>query len=204
MKRLLAPLVLLLAAVPALAGGSSAPAAAGLKKAVFAGGCFWCMEPPFDKTPGVVSTTSGYTGGAKANPTYEEVSSGGTGHAEAVAVVYDPQKVSYRQLLEIFWRNVDPFDPAGQFCDKGSQYRSAIYVHDAEERRHAEETKKSIQEKFRKPVVTEIAAAATFYPAEDYHQGYYEKNPIRYRFYRNGCGRDRRLEEIWGKSAEKH
>ncbi|MEA2559788.1 MAG: peptide-methionine (S)-S-oxide reductase [Acidobacteriota bacterium] len=171
----------------------------GLAKATFAGGCFWCMEPPFDKLDGVVSTTSGYTGGTKKNPTYEEVSDGGTGHAESVQVVYDPSKVSYAKLLEVYWHNVDPLTANAQFCDHGNQYRTAIFVHDAEQKRLAEESKAQVQKKFvERKVVTEIVPASTFYPAEGYHQDYYEKNPIRYKFYRTSCGRDARLEELWG------
>jgi peptide-methionine (S)-S-oxide reductase len=172
-----------------------------LAKATFAGGCFWCMEPPFDKLDGVVSTTSGYTGGAKKNPTYEEVSSGGTGHTEAVQIVYDPSKVSYAKLLEVFWHNVDPTVANRQFCDVGEQYRTAIFYHGAEQKRLSEQTRAEVQKKLGKTVQTEIAAASTFYPAEEYHQDYYEKNPIRYKFYRNGCGRDARLKEIWGEAA---
>ena len=185
--------------------GSDRPAAAqaakkGRAKATFAGGCFWCMEPPYDKLPGVVSTTSGYIGGTKKNPTYEEVSAGTTGHAEAVQVVYDPAKVSYAKLLDVFWRNVDPLTANAQFCDHGDQYRTAIFVHDAEQKRLAEESKAQVQKKFiERKVVTEITQAAVFYPAEEYHQDYYEKNPIRYKFYRTSCGRDARLEELWGK-----
>jgi len=184
--------------------GLSAPAAppksAPLAKATFAGGCFWCMEGPFDRVPGVVSTTSGYTGGSKRNPTYEEVSSGGTGHAESVEVVFDPAKVSYAKLLDVYWHNVDPFDPAGQFCDKGEQYHAFIFTHDAEQARLAEESKKAVEKRFSRPVTTEIVPAKEFWPAEDYHQDYYVKNPLRYKFYRHGCGRDRRLEELWGKA----
>ena len=172
-------------------------------KATFAGGCFWCMEPPFDKLPGVISTTSGYTGGTKKNPTYEEVSAGSTGHAEAVQVVYDPSKVSYAKLLEVFWHNVDPLTPDAQFCDHGDQYRTGIFVHDAEQKRLAEESKAGVQKKFvEKKVVTEIVQASTFYPAEEYHQDYYEKNPIRYKFYRTSCGRDARLRELWGDTGK--
>jgi peptide-methionine (S)-S-oxide reductase len=168
--------------------------------ATFAGGCFWCMEPPFDKVDGVVSTTSGYTGGKVANPTYEQVSDGGTGHAEAVQIRFDPRKVSYAKLLEIFWRNVDPITPNRQFCDGGSQYRSAIFHHDAEQRRLALESRQAIVEskRFDRPIVTEIVPAGAFYPAEDYHQDYYVKNPARYKFYRWNCGRDQRLEQLWG------
>ncbi|WP_224240955.1 peptide-methionine (S)-S-oxide reductase MsrA [Hyalangium gracile] len=177
-----------------------------LATATFAGGCFWCMEGPFDKLPGVVSTTSGYTGGTKANPTYEEVSSGTTGHAEAVQVVYDPSKVTYAQLLDVFWHNVDPLTPNAQFCDHGSQYRSAIFFHDAEQQRLADESRKQLEAsgRFKQPIVTQLVPAATFYPAEDYHQDYYQKNPVRYRYYRFGCGRDARLKEVWGNDAPKH
>ena len=167
----------------------------GQAVATFAGGCFWCMEPPFDKLDGVLATTSGYTGGSKVDPTYEEVSAGGTGHFEAVQVTYDPAKVSYDQLLEVFWRNVDPLDAGGQFCDRGEQYRTAIFVHDDEQRRLAEQSKQALVESQRLggPIVTEIVAAGPFYPAEEYHQDYYEKNPLRYKFYRWNCGRDQRL-----------
>jgi methionine-S-sulfoxide reductase len=168
--------------------------------ATFAGGCFWCMEPPYDKLDGVLATISGYTGGDTVDPTYREVSAGGTGHAEVVQVTYDPAKVSYEQLLEVFWRNVDPLDAGGQFCDRGDQYRTAIFVHDAAQRRLAEQSKQALVDsgRFAQPVVTEIVEAATFYPAEDYHQDYYEKNPLRYKFYRWNCGRDQRLAELWG------
>lgn len=181
------------------------PAAAsqGLAKATFAGGCFWCMEPPFDKLPGVVSTTSGYTGGTKKNPTYEEVSSGTTGHTEAVQVVYDPAKVSYEKLLQVFWHNIDPTVRNRQFCDIGEQYRSGIFYHDEQQRKLAQATKAAIEKEKGWRVHTEITAASTFYPAEEYHQDYYEKNPIRYKFYRGGCGRDARLEDLWGKDAGK-
>ena len=176
--------------------------AQALAKATFAGGCFWCMEPPFDALDGVVSTTSGYTGGHTANPTYEQVSAGKTGHAEAVEIVYDPRKVTYPQLLEVFWRNIDPLTANAQFCDTGSQYRSSIFVHDETQRRLAEDSKGVVGARLRKPVVTEIVAASKFWPAEDYHQDYYKKNPIRYKFYRTSCGRDRRLEAIWGPDAK--
>jgi peptide-methionine (S)-S-oxide reductase len=178
-------------------------ATAGQALATFAGGCFWCMEPPYDKLDGVLATTSGYTGGTKVDPTYQEVSAGGTGHAEAVQVTYDPAKVSYEQLLEVFWHNVDPVDGGGQFCDRGDQYRTAIFVHDAEQRRLAEASKEALESSGRlaQPVVTEIVEAAAFYPAEDYHQDYYEKNPVRYKFYRWNCGRDARLAELWGAEA---
>jgi peptide-methionine (S)-S-oxide reductase len=171
-----------------------------LEKATFAGGCFWCMEPPFDELEGVISTTSGYAGGRKQNPTYEEVSSGNTGHTESVQVVFDPAKVSFSTLLEVFWRNIDPTTPDRQFCDIGSQYRTAIFYHSEEQKRLAEAAKKAVEQsgRLRRPVVTEIVPASEFYPAEEYHQDYYKKNPLRYKFYRYNCGRDQLLEEIWG------
>lgn len=174
-----------------------------LAKATFAGGCFWCMEPPFDKLEGVFETISGYTGGHKQNPTYEEVSMGTTGHAEAVQVVYDPDKISYEKLLEVFWRNIDPTTPDRQFCDVGHQYRTAIFYHDEEQKRLALASKAALEENkpFKEPIVTEIVPASEFYPAEDYHQDYYQKNPLRYKFYRYSCGRDQRLEGLWGKHS---
>jgi len=172
--------------------------------ATFAGGCFWCMEPPFEKIPGVASVTSGYAGGQKVNPSYEEVSAGGTGHAESVDIVYDPAKVTYSQLLDVFWHNVDPTQGDGQFCDHGHQYRTAIFYHDAEQKRLAEESREKVQARLQKPVVTEIVAASRFYPAEEYHQDFYKKNPVRYYTYRAGCGRDRRLKELWGAEAGGH
>ena len=186
---------------PSTAAPATRPATA---KATFAGGCFWCMEPPYDALPGVVATISGYTGGRVARPTYEQVSSGGTGHAEAVEVLYDPKVVSYEKLLEVFWRNIDPTTPNRQFCDHGNQYRSAIFVHDEAQRRAAEASKREIErsKRFPEPIVTQIVAASPFYAAEEYHQDYYEKNPVRYKFYRHGCGRDARLEELWGKPAK--
>jgi peptide-methionine (S)-S-oxide reductase len=202
------PTVRVLVAAAILAVGPVAPAAAEatLAKATFAGGCFWCMEPPFDALDGVVSTTSGYTGGSKVNPTYEEVSAGGTGHTEAVEIVYDPAKVSYQKLLDVFWHNIDPVTRDRQFCDKGSQYRSAIFTHDDTQKRLAEESKQALERSKRlpAPIVTEIADAGAFYPAEAYHQDYYRKNPIRYRYYRYGCGRDARLRELWGDTAASH
>jgi peptide-methionine (S)-S-oxide reductase len=185
----------------ALTGHTQAPKAA-VAKATFAGGCFWCMEPPYDKLTGVISTTSGYIGGQKPNPTYEEVSSGRTGHAEAVQVVYDPKKVSYEQLLDVFWHNIDPTVKNQQFCDVGSQYRTGIFYHDDEQRRLAEASKAALEKSkpFKAPIVTEITRAGEFYPAEEYHQDYYLKNPVRYKFYRNGCGRDARLEQLWGRA----
>ncbi len=187
------------------ANPATAQAAGTLAKATFAGGCFWCMEPPYDKLDGVVSTTSGYIGGHKKNPTYKEVSAGGTGHAEAVEIVYDPSRVSYARLLDVFWRNIDPTTPNRQFCDIGSQYRSAIFYHDAEQKRLAEQSRAALgkSKPFPQPIVTQIVVAEEFTPAEDYHQDYYLKNPVRYKFYRYNCGRDRRLEELWGKSAGK-
>ena len=172
------------------------------EKATFAGGCFWCMEPPFDDLPGVISTTSGYTGGRTKNPTYEEVSSGRTGHAEAVEVVFAPTKITYARLLDVFWKNIDPLTPNQQFCDVGSQYRSAIYYHNEEQERLAEGSKKALESsgRFQQPIVTEIAAASHFYRAEEYHQDYYKKNPIRFNFYKYKCGRARRLEQLWGTS----
>jgi peptide-methionine (S)-S-oxide reductase len=169
-------------------------------KATFAGGCFWCMEPPFDKLSGVISTTSGYAGGQKLNPTYEEVSAGVTGHAEVVQVLYDPSKVSYAKLLEVFWRNIDPFVKNRQFCDTGSQYRTAIFYHDENQKKLALESKAALEKsgKFKEPIVTEIVPLKDFYPAEEYHQDFYKKSSLRYTTYRTGCGRDRRLEEIWG------
>ena len=166
--------------------------------AIFAGGCFWCMEHPFDEVEGVISTTSGYTGGTKENPTYREVSSGTTGHYESEQVEYDPDKVSYEKLLDVYWKNIDPFDARGQFCDKGPQYRSAIFTKNEKEKELATKSKQALPEKLngKATVVTEILPAKKFYPAEDYHQDYYLKNPIRYKYYRYGCGRDKRLEEV--------
>ena len=193
---------LLLTVLPGTGDVAAAAQAQGrqLAKATFAGGCFWCMEGPFDKLDGVVSTTSGYTGGTKKNPSYEEVSSGGTGHAESVQVVYDPAKVSYEKLLEVYWHNIDPLAKNRQFCDVGTQYRSAIFYQNENQKRLAEASKAEIQKRFKQPVQTEIVAASAFYPAEDYHQDFYKKNPLRYKLYRTGCGRDARLEELWGKS----
>lgn len=171
-------------------------------KATFAGGCFWCMEPPFEKLKGVVSVTSGYTGGRTPRPTYEQVSAGGTGHYESVQVVYDPRQVSYGQLLEVFWKNIDPVNARGQFCDEGDQYRAVIFYGTPAEKKLAEESKRRIEQTKRIRVVTAILPAAAFFPAEEYHQDYAKKNPVRYRFYRFNCGRDRRLQEVWGSSPE--
>jgi peptide-methionine (S)-S-oxide reductase len=196
MLRSISVLVAMLAATGAALAQQSAPSAV----ATFAGGCFWCVESDFDKVPGVLSTVSGYTGGTVANPTYSQVSGGGTGHAEAVEIAFDPSKVSYEKLLDVFWHNHDPLAKDRQFCDRGDQYRPAIFYHDEEQRKLAEESKKKVQEKFAPRVVqTEIVKAGPFYKAEDYHQDYYEKNSIRYKFYRYNCGRDQRLEELWGK-----
>lgn len=175
-----------------------------LATATFAGGCFWCMEPPYDQLPGVVSTTSGYTGGTVENPTYAQVSAGGTGHVEAMQVRYDPDQVSYETLLETFWHNIDPLDNQGQFCDKGNQYRSAVFYENSAQQSLAEASKQDIAGRFDQPVVTDILPADDFYPAEDYHQDYYKTRPVRYKVYRFGCGRDQRLSEIWGADAPDH
>lgn len=170
------------------------------EKATFAGGCFWCMEPPFEKLDGVLSVTSGYTGGINEHPSYQEVSSGSTGHAEAIEIVYDPTKVTYDTLLETFWQNIDPTQADGQFADRGRQYRTGIFYHTDEQKRLAEASKTHLAQsgKFTKPLVTEIAAASRFYPAEDYHQDYYKKNPIHYKLYKAGSGREGFLKKTWG------
>jgi len=173
------------------------------KSAIFAGGCFWCMEGPYDELDGVISTTSGYIGGHVKNPGYKQVSSGSTGHTEAIEVVYDPTKVSYEDLLKVFWVNIDPLTADAQFCDHGTQYRSGIFYHNETERAAAQASLNEVQNKFDKPVVTEITMASTFYPAEKYHQDYYQKNPVRYKYYRWSCGRDARLKELWGDDAPK-
>ena len=179
-------------------GVQSAPTTA---KAYFAGGCFWCMEEAFEKVDGVISVVSGYMGGTVANPTYEQVSDGRTGHAESIEVTYDPTKVTYQKLLDAFWRNVDPIMPNAQFCDHGNQYRSAIFYTTDEEKQLSEETKNKIEQSKRlpAPIVTQLVSASTFYPAEDYHQDYYKKNPLRYKYYKYSCGRAQRLEALWGK-----
>ena len=181
--------------------GKKDPVNSNYEKATFAGGCFWCMEPPFDKLDGVISTTSGYTGGPEENPTYKQVSAGRTGHAEAVQILYDPGKVSYGKLLDVFWRQINPTTPDRQFVDVGSQYRAAIFYHDDEQRGLAEGSRKVMAEsgRFEGPIVIEIVPAGSFWPAENYHQDYYQKNPLRYKFYRFGSGRDQYLEKIWGK-----
>ncbi len=176
-------------------------AAAEQKSAIFAGGCFWCMEEAFDKVPGVVATTSGYTGGRVQNPTYEQVSGGGTGHFESEKVDYDPAKVTYAQLLDVYWHNVDPLDARGQFCDKGSQYLSAIFVATPEEEALAKASKEKVAAKLGKPIQTRILPASTFYPAEGYHQNFHVTNAARYKFYKFGCGRAQRLQELWGDPA---
>jgi peptide-methionine (S)-S-oxide reductase len=189
-----------------LLGLSAAHSAlAATEKATFAGGCFWCLEPPYDAIPGVISTTSGYIGGRTVNPTYEQVSSGTTGHTEAVEVVFDPAKVSYEKLLEVFWVNIDPTVKDRQFCDSGSQYRTGIFFHNEAQRKAAEASRAALEKSkpFRAAIVTPVEMAGTFYRAEEYHQDYYVKNPVRYKFYRNGCGRDARLKELWGDKAGK-
>jgi peptide-methionine (S)-S-oxide reductase len=189
---------LLPAGAAAQAGVSTAKA-----KATFAGGCFWCVEADFDKVPGVVSTTSGYIGGKVADPSYEQVSAKTTGHAEAVEIEFDPARVSYEQLLEKFWRSIDPTTRDAQFCDHGSPYRTAIFVHDATQLKAAQASLAALQKSkpFKEPIVTEIVMAGPFYKAEDYHQDYYKKNPIRYQYYRTACGRDARLKQLWGDKA---
>jgi peptide-methionine (S)-S-oxide reductase len=185
------------ALVAATAAAQQQPPTTSL--ATFAGGCFWCVEADFDKVKGVISTTSGYTGGRTVNPTYQEVSHGGTGHAEAVEIAYDPAQVSYDKLLDVFWHNVDPLAKDRQFCDVGDQYRTAIFYHGEEQHAAAERSKALVQGRFKQPIETQIVPAGPFYKAEDYHQDYYLKNPVRYKFYRFNCGRDARLEELWGK-----
>jgi peptide-methionine (S)-S-oxide reductase len=197
MSRVLLGLVFTLM-VACTAVAQSANQQANRAVATFAGGCFWCTEADFDKVPGVISTTSGYTGGRVASPSYTQVSAGGTGHAEAVEVVYDPHMVSYDELLSYFWHHVDPTVKDRQFCDVGEQYRTAIFVHDDEQRRLAEASKKRVEAELKQPIYTEIVPAGPFYKAEDYHQDFYQKNPTKYKFYRWNCGRDQRLEQLWG------
>lgn len=183
--------------------GAGAAASAATAVATFAGGCFWCVESDFDKVPGVLETESGYTGGTVENPTYESVTQGGTGHYEAVRITYDPAKVTYDQLLDVFWHSVDPTDDGGQFCDRGESYKTAVFFHSPAQKRAAISSKKAINDSgaLKGSIVTPILMAKAFYPAEEYHQGYYMKDPLRYRFYRFGCGRDNRLREVWGKDA---
>ena len=209
MPRLLLSFAFIIAAVglvpglvPGLAAAQSAQPAPTQAVATFAGGCFWCTEADFDKVAGVISTTSGYTGGKVANPGYEQVSAGGTGHAEAVEVIYDPNKVSYEKLLTYYWHHVDPTVQNRQFCDVGEQYRTAIFVHDDEQRKLAEASKQQVEAELKKPIYTQIVAAGPFYAAEEYHQDFYLKNPTKYKFYRWNCGRDQRLEQLWGKVKE--
>jgi peptide-methionine (S)-S-oxide reductase len=199
-------LTVLAAARASFAGAESEPQAPGRATAIFAGGCFWCEEAAFMDLPGVISVTSGYTGGQTKNPTYEEVSTGTTGHAESIQVIFDPSKVTYTKLLELFWHNVDPLDAGGQFCDRGSQYRSGIYYTDEAQRRDAEASKASLDmnPRFKGKIVTQILPASTFYRAEDHHQGFCKKEPVHYGLYRKGCGRDARLKELWGASAGGH
>jgi peptide-methionine (S)-S-oxide reductase len=200
MRSLLRVIVLSLLAASCLAAD---PPVAPRAKATFAGGCFWCMQPPFENLPGVLRTTVGYTGGHVRNPTYEQVSAGGTGHAESIEIEYDPSKISYERLLDVFWHNVDPVTQNAQFCDHGHQYRTAIFYHDDEQKKAAEASKRALEatKKLPGPIVTEIVAAGEFWPAEEYHQRYHEKNPIRYTYYRWSCGRDARLRELWGSDA---
>ncbi|MGH7230287.1 MAG: peptide-methionine (S)-S-oxide reductase MsrA [Nitrospiraceae bacterium] len=199
---LLLVLAVLAAVVMSAGAADQAKDGPGLEKATFAGGCFWCMEEALDKVEGVITTTSGYTGGRKTNPTYEEVSAGGTGHAESVQIVFDPAKVSYAQLLDVFWRNVDPTTPDRQFCDSGNQYRSAIFYHSETQQRLAEESRQRLEKSkpFKETIATEIVPVSEFYSAEEYHQNFYQKNPFRYKFYKYNCGRAQRLQALWGNS----
>jgi peptide-methionine (S)-S-oxide reductase len=190
-----------LVAAPSAAPRSGQPAPQKAA-ATFAGGCFWCMEPPFDALDGVLSTTSGYIGGRTPNPSYEQVSGGQTGHAEAIQITYDPSKITYERLLEVFWRNIDAVDGGGQFCDRGSQYRSAIFYHSEDQQRLAEASKQQAAKRLGQTVVTEIVKAGPFFQAEDYHQDYYKKNPVRYKFYKWNCGRDQRLDKLWGQAPK--
>ncbi len=193
-------LLMLGASLPSASGSATPQPDETHASAVFAGGCFWCMEPPFDALDGVISTTSGFIGGHVSNPSYQQVVRGGTGHVEAVKVVYNPAVVDYARLLEVFWRNVDPLDDGGQFCDRGEAYLTGIFVADEAQRTLAEASLAELEDsgRFDRPIVTPIRDRTAFYPAEEYHQGYYRKNPVRYRFYRFNCGRDRRLNELWG------
>jgi peptide-methionine (S)-S-oxide reductase len=199
MRRLLLSLALVIGAIGLVSAQSAPQPAAGQAVATFAGGCFWCTESDFDHVKGVISTTSGYTGGNVPNPGYERVSAGGTGHAEAVEVIYDPSKVSYDQLLTYYWHTIDPTVKDAQFCDHGNQYRTAIFVRTPQERAAAEASKKKVEAELKVPIYTQIVDAGAFYAAEDYHQDFYLKNPTKYKFYRWNCGRDQRLEQLWGK-----
>lgn len=201
LKQFLLLLIISLLIHPAVANAESA----GTKKAIFAGGCFWCMEPPFDKLDGVISTTSGYTGGHQENPTYYDVSSGRSGHVEVVEIVYDPEKVSYEKLLNVFWVNIDPLNNRGQFCDNGSQYLSAIFYLNKEQKRAAEKSLETLKQsgKLKGKIVTTIRPTKKFYPAEEYHQDYYINNSLSYKYYRYRCGRDSRLKELWSFRKER-
>ena len=198
----IAPLPLLPAAEETVALGASV-VPTDPDTALFAGGCFWCMEPPFEKLPGVMSVTSGFAGGREANPSYDDVSRGRTGHTEVVQIIYDPTQVTYEKLLDVFWRNIDPLSADGQFCDRGTQYRSAIFALDGTQRRLAAASRRAVRARFDDRVVTELNGPAPFYPAEAYHQDFYKKNPDRYYSYRRGCGRDARLRALWGDEAGK-
>jgi len=209
MKRFLfltAVLTVLFTGASIRAGENNPMQDAAYETATFAGGCFWCIQPPFDKLDGVVSTTVGYTGGKEKNPTYEQVSSGTTGHAESIEIVYDPKKVTYDELLQVFWMNINPTDSGGQFVDRGKQYRPAIFYHSEAQKKAAEASKKKLGEsgRFDKPIVVEIVEATEFYPAEDYHQKFYQKSPVRYKTYRWGSGRDQFIEKYWGETALSH
>ena len=201
MKTWSLPLIACAFAIAASAAQAAPPA--NTAKATFAGGCFWCVESDFDKVPGVIATTSGYTGGSVANPSYEQVSGKHTGHAEAVQVLYDPAKVSYETLLQKYWHSIDPTTKDRQFCDVGNPYRTAIFVHDAAQEAAAKASLLALEKSkpFKEPIVTTIETAGPFYPAEDYHQDYYIKNPVRYNYYRFACGRDARVKELWGAAA---
>jgi peptide-methionine (S)-S-oxide reductase len=189
----------LVASISALAADTTAVKTGSTATALFAGGCFWCIEADFEKLSGVIEAQSGYTAGKKRNPTYEQVSDGGTGHTEAVRITYDPARVSYAQLVDFFWKHIDPTVKDKQFCDSGNQYRSGIYWQNEAERKLAEGSRDALLSSGKFKVIhTEIIAATTFYPAEEYHQDYYKKNPIRYAYYRNGCGRDARVQQLWG------
>ncbi len=198
--RRVSALSLLSIATLSFAQTNTSTASTATEKSTFAGGCFWCVESDFDKVPGVLSTTSGYTGGQTANPSYEQVSAHTTGHAEALQVVYDPAKVSYKQLLDYFWRHIDPTVKDQQFCDHGTPYRTAIFAHNADQLKIAQASRAALEKTkpFKAPIVTEIVLASTFYPAEAYHQDYYQKNPLRYKYYRASCGRDARVQQLWG------
>lgn len=208
MRRIITRFVqIILLSMTAMLGTSTivwyAQAANSTDTVIFAGGCFWCVESDFDSVPGVMDTVSGYTGGTVENPTYKVVSAGGSGHLEAVKITYDPDKLSYQKLLDIFWRSVDPTDDGGQFCDRGESYKTAIFVNSPEQWQSAENSKRLIDASgiLKDPVVTPVIDATTFYPSEEYHQNYYTKNPVRYKFYRYSCGRDKRVRDLWGDQA---